>query len=149
MFDQDIVAAMAMYPAPMNPEQHWSAAPQPAHVLAAVGDIQATATHLITPSGTVPLSTVNIYAMDQTHTTSKTPTWAIVAAVVTFWFALLGLLFLLVKEAKTEGYILLTVDGPGMRHVSQVPVFTAEQRADVMQRAAYLQMLAGQARTAR
>ena len=87
--------------------------------------------------------------MDQTHTTSKTPTWAIIAAVVTFWFALLGLLFLLVKESKTEGYILLTVDGPGMRHVSQVPVFTAEQRTDVMQRAAYLQMLAGQARTAR
>ena len=36
-----------------------------------------------------------------------------------------------------------------MRHVSQVPVYTAEQRTDVMQRAAYLQMLAGQARTAR
>lgn len=133
----------------MNPEQQWTNGGQSTPLLAALGDIQATATHVITPSGTVPLSSVSVYALDQTHTTSKTPTWAIIAAIVTFWFALLGLLFLLVKEAKTEGYVMVTVDGAGMRHITQIPVFTAEQRADVMQRAAYLQMLAGQARAAR
>ena len=112
----------------------------------AVGDIQVTSTHVVTPSGTFALRDVNVYAMDQTYTSNKTPTWAIVAAVVTVWFALLGLLFLLAKEQKTEGYVTITIDGGGMRHVSSIPVFTPQQRAAVLQNAAYLSMLAGQAR---
>lgn len=124
----------------------WNGAPQQATFLVSVGDVHATATEIITPSGTFPLNAVNVTAFDQTHTTQKTPTWAIVMAVVTFWFALLGLLFLLAKEQVTQGYVALTIESGGRRHTSQIPVSNAAQRADVMQRAAYLQQLAGRSR---
>ena len=68
------------------------------------------------------------------------------AAVGTALFALLGLLFLLAKESVVQGYVIITVESGGRRHVTHVPVANAAQRADVLQRAAYLQQIVAYSR---
>ncbi|GMA33172.1 hypothetical protein [Litorihabitans aurantiacus] len=131
---------------PQQPAYGTPTGPGHSPFLLSVGDLHATSTELVTPSGTFQLREVSVYAIDQSSTTQRTPTWAVVLAVLGALFFLLGLLFLLVKETQTRGFVMITVEGQGRRHVSQVPIFDPNQRTDVMQRAAYLQMLAGQAR---
>ncbi|MFF1876090.1 hypothetical protein, partial [Kitasatospora herbaricolor] len=56
------------------------------------------------------------------------------------------LLFLLARETHVSGYIAVHVQAGATSYTDQVPVHTAQQRADVMMRAAYLQSLIGYAR---
>ena len=49
------------------------------------------------------------------------PAYAIVLAVIFFFACLLGLLFLLVKERKTTGYIQVTVNSGGRYHATMIP----------------------------
>lgn len=112
-----------------------------------LGDLHVTTTEILTPSGSMSLAEADVWVADQTVTTQKTPTWAVVLAVLTALFALLGLLFLLAKETAVQGYVVITITSGGRRHVTHVPVANAAQRADVMQRAAYLQQIAAHARS--
>ncbi|WP_135849147.1 hypothetical protein [Serinibacter arcticus] len=114
--------------------------------LVQLGDLRVTHTEIVTPSGSMSLTEADVWVVDQTIATQKTPTWAVVMAVITAWFALLGLLFLLAKEPVVQGYVIVTVESGGRRHVMHVPIANAAQRADVMQRAAYIQQLATYAR---
>lgn len=50
------------------------------------------------------------------------------------------------KEEVVTGYISITVEGLGRRHVSQVPVASAVARVSVMQRVGYVQNLTANAR---
>lgn len=109
--------------------------------------MQATQHYLVTPSGSWPISSVNVTTQDQTQATTHTPTWAIVMVIVFIWFFLLSLLFLLARESRVTGFVNVTVWGPnGQSHVENVPVYDAIQRADVFNRVAYLQNLIGQER---
>lgn len=116
--------------------------------LISIGNIHATANRVVTPAGTWPIADVNVGSIDQTSTSSRTPTWAIVLAVVLVWFFLLSLLFLLVREDRLEGFVAVTVTtSRGQSYVEQIPVADGHGRMEVFQRVTYLQNLIGQARS--
>jgi hypothetical protein len=52
-------------------------------------------------------------------------------------FCLLGLLFLLVKEERTEGSVQVVVQGPKLVHTVQLPVFSVQQVMDYSQKVNY------------
>ncbi|KRE22862.1 hypothetical protein [Agromyces sp. Soil535] len=125
---------------------NYHAAPQPAPFLVSIGNLHATQHHVVTPAGTWPIADVNVTTSDQTSTTTHTPTWAIVMVVIFIWFFLLSLLFLLARETRVQGFVAVTIFAGGFSYVENVPVWNAAQRADVLNRAAFLQGLIGQER---
>jgi hypothetical protein len=102
-----------------------------------IGDIGVSQHWVATPNGSTRLGGTTWIVQDQSRTESKIPTYAIVLAIVFAIFCLLGLLFLLIKEQRTTGYVSVTVQGQGLLHVSQVPVRSPADvdrvRADVNQ----------------
>lgn len=87
----------------------------------ALGDITIAGDQIITPSGTMPLKGAMWNAQDLSRTETKIPPHAIVLAIVFFLFCLLGLLFLLMKEKTTTGYIQVTVTSGGRHHSTMIP----------------------------
>ncbi|MEA9985270.1 hypothetical protein [Subtercola sp. RTI3] len=125
--------------------QPFQAGPTP-QFLVGVGNVNATDYWVVTPAGSWPLADVNVTSHDQTATTTHTPAWAIVMVIVFIWFFLLSLLFLLAKETRVSGYIAVHIQAGEQSFTEQIPVYSAVQRADTLNRVAYLQMLIGQAR---
>jgi hypothetical protein len=91
-----------------------------APVLVQVGDIQVTQFHVVTPNGTYPLDRTTWVVTDYTTYTEAIPPYAIVLAVVFAFACLLGLLFLLIKERRPQGFVLVSVQGPGFSHATQL-----------------------------
>lgn len=122
--------------------------PTPANdpYLVHVGNVHATADWLVTPAGSWPLADVNVTTADQTSTTTHTPTWAVVMVIVFIWFFLLSLLFLLARETRVSGYVAIHVQSGAQSFTDQIGVSNAFERAEVLRRAAYLQLLIGRAR---
>lgn len=116
--------------------------PQP---LVTIGDIACTATEVITPSGTTPVSSATWTVTDMSRTVRRIPAWAIVCAVVFAIFWLLGLLFLLAREERIEGWVQVTVQGPGLLHVTQVPVTSTATLPDLNGRVNYARSVGFQA----
>lgn len=81
--------------------------------LVTIGDIVVSRNWVVTPSGTQPLRAVTWSLSDMTTTSTGIPTWAIVCTIIFVWFFLLGLLFLLAKETKTQGSIQSPSSGRG------------------------------------
>ncbi|GAA3391803.1 hypothetical protein [Streptomyces roseoviridis] len=103
------------------PPQH---APVPAGAgapLLSLGDITVMGDQIMTPAGPMPLKGAVWNAMDMSRTEEKMPTVAIVLAIVFFLFCLLGLLFLLMKEKRTTGFIQVTVTSGGRHHATMIP----------------------------
>ncbi|WP_330298186.1 hypothetical protein [Streptomyces sp. NBC_00503] len=86
-----------------------------------LGDITIAGDQIITPSGNMPLRGAIWNATDFSRTEEKIPAHAIVLAVIFFLFCLLGLLFLLMKERRTTGYIQITVNSGGRHHSTMIP----------------------------
>ena len=103
----------------------------------AIGDIGVSRSWVSTPNGAAPLRGSQWIQRDMTRTTSSIPTWAVVCAILFALFCLLGLLFLLVKEYKTSGYVEVSVQSGTLFHVTQIPVFSPvvvdQTRAQVYQ----------------
>lgn len=119
----------------------------PSLYLVSIGNVHATSEWVVTPAGSWPIGTVNVTTQDQTATTTHTPGWAIVMVILFIWFFLLSLLFLLAREVRVSGFVNVTIWGPGgQTYTENVQVWTAEQRADVFNRVAYLQSIEGQHR---
>jgi hypothetical protein len=118
-------------------------------VLQRVGQISVTADSVITPAGSWPLAETNVTSHDQTVTTTHTPGWAIVLVIVFIWFFLLSLLFLLAKESRVKGYVLVIVQSGEQSYTEQVPVYSAISRDSVINKLAHIQTLIGWARTNR
>jgi hypothetical protein len=95
---------------------------QPEQFLFAIGDIHVSPHWVVTPSGTAPLAGAQWFFVDQTRTERKIPTWAIVVAIIFALACLLGLLFLLVKEDVTVGYVAVSVRAGDVSHTTHVPV---------------------------
>jgi hypothetical protein len=114
---------------------------EPPRVMVTVGDIACTSTEVITPSGRAPVTAVTWAFTDMSRTTRTIPAWAIVLAVIFFFFCLLGLLFLLVKEERTEGWVQVTAQGQGLLHVAQIPVASPMTVADINARVNYARSL--------
>ena len=117
--------------------------------LVAIGDITCTQDQVITPSGSRPIGEVNWTFTNLAHTWQTIPTWAVVVAVVGATFTcFLSLLFLLVKEDKTQGWVHVTVQAPGFMHVTQLPVYEAREVTDFAARVDYARSLsAGRAQS--
>jgi hypothetical protein len=78
---------------------------------------------------------------DLSTTTTGIPVWAIVCTIVFVWFFLLGLLFLLAKETKTQGVVQVTVQGPNFVHFTQIPVYHPSAVSDVNSRVNFARSL--------
>ncbi|WP_354191234.1 hypothetical protein [Arthrobacter sp. UYCu712] len=115
-------------------------------LLLSIGNVHVTEQHVITPAGTWPLADVNVTTSDQTSTTTHTPAWAIVMVFLFIWFFLLSLLFLLARETRISGFIAVHIQARGYSYTEQVPVYSAQERADVLNRVLFLQGAIGQAR---
>lgn len=117
--------------------------------LVSMGNVHATEHWVVTPGGSWRLAEVNVTSTDQTATTTHTPAWAIVLVIVFIWFFFLSLLFLLARETRVSGYVTIFIQSGTQTYTEQVPVASAIQRADVINRVAYLQSLIGHARATR
>jgi hypothetical protein len=116
------------------PATQWQA-PEP-H-LVTIGQIVVTPSRVITPSGAAPVSGVVWSFQDLSQTTTGIPTWAIVCTIVFVFFFLLGLLFLLAKERRTQGWVQVTVQAPRLLHTEQIPVNSIQQVMDINARVNY------------
>ncbi|WP_327289592.1 hypothetical protein [Streptomyces sp. NBC_01198] len=94
----------------------------PGATLLTIGDIAVTETGIMTPAGLLPLRGAVWTVSDMSRTESKTPTYAIVLAVVFALACLLGLLFLLIKDDVTTGFAQVTVNSGGKYHAVLIPV---------------------------
>lgn len=113
----------------------------PEPIVITIGDVACTATEVITPSGRAPVAGVTWTFTDMSRTRREIPAWAIVCAVIFFLFCFLGLLFLLAKEERTEGSVQVTAQGPGLLHVSQIPVVSQAAVMDINARVNYARSL--------
>lgn len=80
----------------------WRPAAGPEPVIAQIGEIAVTSSTVRTPSGEIPLAGTQWHVADYWQSEQKTPTWAIVVAVLGFCvLTVFSLLFLLIKETST------------------------------------------------
>jgi hypothetical protein len=110
-----------------------------------IGDIGVTQRLVVTPNGNAPLAGSRWIVLDHSRTERKIPTWAIVLAVIFALLCLLGLLFLLVKENRTTGYVEVSVMSGTLSHVTQIPVRSEQEIAQIRQRVHQAQTLAAAA----
>ncbi|MFJ4919851.1 hypothetical protein [Streptomyces sp. NPDC088725] len=89
--------------------------------LVSIGDITVVNDAIVTPAGVLPLRGAVWSATDLSRTEERIPPYAIVLAVVFFLFCFLGLLFLLMKEKTTTGFVQITVTSGGRHHATMVP----------------------------
>ncbi|MGC5343405.1 hypothetical protein ACPXCE_06465 [Streptomyces sp. DT24] len=86
-----------------------------------LGDITVMNDSIVTPSGTLPLKGAVWTATDMSRTEERIPPVAIVLAIVFALLCLVGLLFLLMKEKKTTGFIQISVSSGGRHHSTMIP----------------------------
>jgi hypothetical protein len=138
-------------PPPPSPPPSPSPAGPPAAPVAhdpivlTIGDIGVTRNWVVTPNGTARLRGSHWIARDMTRVASRIPPWAIVVAIVFALACLLGLLFLLVKEQYTTGYVEVSVQAVSLFHATQVPVSSPYQVDQVRQQVSQAQSLAAAA----
>lgn len=98
------------------PQQGYGGGP-----MLSIGDIAIMNDSVVTPSGTMPLKGAVWTATDMSRTEEKIPTVAIVLAIIFALLCLVGLLFLLMKEKKTTGFVQVTVTSGGRHHSTMIP----------------------------
>ena len=112
-----------------------------------LGRISANEYWVTTPVGSWELKDVTVSTYDQTVVASRIPTWAVVAAIVTAFFFLIGLLFLLAKDDSTSGSVSLTITATDwLTAASLIHVFSEQSHHDTISRVNYLQSLVAHAR---
>lgn len=92
-----------------------------------VGPIHVQGEWIVGPQGSVPPRGARVELVNQTLRRSVIPTWAIVLAVLGFFIVtVFSLLFLLAKEERLEGAILVLCVSADGRYVEGVVPVTAE-----------------------
>ncbi|MFE7540227.1 hypothetical protein [Streptomyces platensis] len=114
---------------------------QPGGMALSLGDIAVTGDTVMTPAGPMPLRGAVWTATDMSRTEEKIPAHAVVLAIVFFLFCLLGLLFLLMKERVTTGFVQVTVNSGGRHHSTMIPVQSREQVMFVLNQVNYARSL--------
>ncbi|XMN06875.1 hypothetical protein ACK8N7_12880 [Streptomyces griseobrunneus] len=116
------------YPNPAQPTMPGQYLPVPQGVpgqggvpVLSIGDITVMSDAIVTPSGTMPLRGAVWTATDMSRTEEKIPAHAIVLAIIFALFCLIGLLFLLMKEKRTVGFVQVTVTSGGRHHGTMIP----------------------------
>lgn len=127
---------------PSNPAipQPYSMPEQP---LVTIGDISCTQSQIITPSGTFPTAGAQWAVTDMSVTREQISQTGLVLALVGFFLVCaLSLLFLLMKDRVTTGYIQVTVRGTnGITHVCNIPAHSPATMMDVSGRVNYARTL--------
>lgn len=100
-----------------------------------------TSDSILTPAGALPLQGAVWTVTDMSRTEQGIPPYAIVLAVIFFLACFLGLLFLLIKENKTTGFIQVTVNSGGRYHATMIPVRTPADFYAVTQQVNYVRGL--------
>ncbi|MFF8367215.1 hypothetical protein ACF05W_00015 [Streptomyces lydicus] len=127
--------------APPPPGAGFQAGAQTGGMALSLGDIAVSGDTIMTPAGPMPLKGAIWTATDMSRTEEKIPTHAVVLAIVFFLFCLLGLLFLLMKERVTTGFVQVTVNSGGRHHSTMVPVQSREQVMYVLNQVNYARSL--------
>ncbi len=123
------------------PGTGFQAGPQTGGMALSLGDIAVSGDTIMTPAGPMPLKGAIWTATDMSRTEEKIPAHAVVLAIVFFLFCLLGLLFLLMKERVTTGFVQVTVNSGGRHHSTMVPVQSREQVMYVLNQVNYARSL--------
>ncbi|MFE6663193.1 hypothetical protein ACFVFH_06455 [Streptomyces sp. NPDC057697] len=95
--------------------------PGPGMPVLVFGDIAVMQDQIMTPAGPMPLKGAVWTATDLSRTEEKIPTVGIVLAIVFALFCLVGLLFLLMKEKQTTGFVQVSVTSGGRHHSTMIP----------------------------
>jgi hypothetical protein len=115
----------------------------PEQPLCQIGEIMVTNMMVHTPVGGCPLRGSQWTAQDQWVAIQKTPTWAIVLAIVGFCIlTVFSLLFLLAKETVLQGVVQVTVSNGPFTYAARVPVFNHMMAQDVHSRVNYARAIA-------
>jgi hypothetical protein len=110
--------------------------------LLTIGDIGVTANQIVTPNGSGALAGSQWIFTDTSRTESKIPGVAIILAIVFALLCLIGLLFLLMRETTTTGYVEVTVRSGSIFHKTQIPVNNQQKIDEVRQLVSKAQALA-------
>jgi hypothetical protein len=93
------------------------------HPLMYIGEIAVFPDGVATPLGACPLRGSRWYTEDQWVATQRTPSWAVVCAVLGFFcLTVFSLLFLLAKETVHTGIIQVTVTYGEFVYSARIPV---------------------------
>jgi hypothetical protein len=133
--------AAAQYQPPVQPQQQPVQGLPAGPVLVTIGDIAVEQHRIVTPAGILPTRGANWSAMDMSRTEEKIPGYAIVLAIIFALACLLGLLFLLIKERKTTGFVQVTVQNGQRTHNTHVPAGSPSQVADTLARVNFARTL--------
>jgi hypothetical protein len=111
--------------------------------LGTVGEIAFSQSTVITPIGRFPIRGTVWTVNDMSRTERTTPAWAVVVAILVFWWTcLLGLLFLLVKEQKTTGHVQVSVQGHDKHYTTSILVTHPGMVGQIHQQVNYARNLA-------
>ncbi|MFJ9245410.1 hypothetical protein [Streptomyces sp. NPDC101776] len=106
-----------------------------------LGDIAVNGDTIVSPAGPMPLRGAVWTATDMSRTEERIPPHAIVLAVVFFLLCFVGLLFLLMKERVTTGFVQVSVNSGGRHHSTMIPVQSREQVVYVLNQVTYAQSI--------
>jgi hypothetical protein len=126
----ELERVLADLPAPTEP------------VLIQIGELAVTRSTVHTPAGPFPLRGSQWTVQDHWLADSKTPTWAIVLAIVGFFVVCaLSLLFLLAKETRFHGTVDVAVSNGQRHYVARIPVYHQQQVHHIYQQVNYVRSL--------
>lgn len=111
--------------------------------LLSLGNIHATEYWAVTPAGSWPLARMTVVVRDRSATT---PGRVFRALLDIIWTSVFSVLASVDVDPRKRGYIAITVRADGHSYLEQIPVVTEPERAEVLNRVAYLQHLIGNAR---
>jgi hypothetical protein len=112
-------------------------------VLVQIAEIQVTSATVRTPMGEVPLRGSNWMAQDQWVTSQRTPSWAVVCAILGFFcLTIFSLLFLLAKETVYSGVVNIVVTSGTFQYQTRIPVNNQVQVHQIHQQVNYVRALA-------
>jgi hypothetical protein len=115
------------------------------NVALTIGDIGVSRSWIVTPNGSAPLAGSQWLVRDMTRTEEKMPAVAIVLAILFFLVCFLGLLFLLMKEKTTTGYVEVTIRSGNLVHATQLPISAPYQIDQVRKAVSQAQSMAAAA----
>lgn len=112
-------------------------------VIVQIAEIAVTSSMARTPAGDIPLAGSSWQVAEYWQTEQKTPTWAIVSAIVGFCLVtIFSLLFLLAKETTYRGTVQVTVSNGTRQYVARIPVGSQAQVHHIHQQVNYVRSLA-------
>jgi hypothetical protein len=119
--------------------------PDPAPVIASIGEIKVTTSMIQTPTGQFPLRGSQWTVADHWTAEQKTPTWAIIAAIVTFCFLFVfSLLFLLAKEYVYRGDVVVSVTSGTSVYEARIPVTSRPDMERIYEQVNFVRALAAE-----